>query len=272
MKPRSLFFLAIGLLLPQTSLCASMITGPWAGELQPRSTGKFPPLENCEADFVFGWSNVAAGMAEFQFQRVGTHEYKAKFSGETTGWVRTLWQADITYETRGTMANLQPIWFRQIEKYRRYLIGIEAEFTAENVRRIRQRIPSPDKASWRSFHLPGLRDILAAMLFVRSQSLEPGEKIVTLCYPGDAPYLIHISVVGNENIRWQEKSTPAIRMDLNIQRIETRSAERGQLRPHRRFRSGSVWISNDNRRLPLRAEVSIFVGFVYAELIAWQDN
>jgi hypothetical protein len=38
------------------------------------------------------------------------------------------------------------------------------------------------------------------------------------------------------------------------------------LAPHKKFRSGRVWISDDARRLPLRAEVDVFIGSVFAEL------
>jgi hypothetical protein len=36
--------------------------------------------------------------------------------------------------------------------------------------------------------------------------------------------------------------------------------------PHGKFRSGSVWISDDADRIPLRAEVDIFIGYVFGEL------
>jgi hypothetical protein len=249
---------------------SALITGPWAREVAPRETGPFPYPGDFSAEFVFGWSNVPAGQAEFVLRRSGGGRYRAEFSGRTTGLARRLWQADITYQCSGLVRGLQTIDLHQIEEYRRHRIDMKATFTPEGVRRIRQRIPSPDEAYWRNFALPGLRDILGAMLFVHSQPLRPGDQIVTLCYPGDAPYLVRIKVADPELVSWQTEKIPALRLDLSIQRIETRSADRGQLRPHRRFRSGSVWLSADARRLPLRAEVSLFIGFVYAELVSWQ--
>lgn len=259
-------------ILPSTAMQAGRITGPWEERLSPKQPGSFPLFGDVHAEFVFGWSNVPAGRATFTFSNPPGPNYHGRFHGMTTDFARTLWQTDIHYDTHGLKKNLQPLGFRQVEYYRSYRIEIDAEFTPENFRRIRQRIPSRDRASWRSFELPGLRDLLATMLFVHSQPLRPGDQILTLCHPGDAPYLVGVSVRNRETLVWQDRELPVIRLDIELQRIETRGAERGELRPHRRFRSGSVWISDDNRRLPLRAEVSIFIGFVYAELVSWEDR
>jgi hypothetical protein len=41
----------------------------------------------------------------------------------------------------------------------------------------------------------------------------------------------------------------------------------GRLAPHKKFRSGRVWISDDSRRIPLKAEVDVFIGSVFAKLV-----
>ena len=44
------------------------------------------------------------------------------------------------------------------------------------------------------------------------------------------------------------------------------------LEPHRKFRSGTLWLSNDPDRILLRAEVQVFVGYVFAELASFQPT
>jgi hypothetical protein len=41
-----------------------------------------------------------------------------------------------------------------------------------------------------------------------------------------------------------------------------------ELEPHRKFRHATIWISDDENRIPLRIEAQIFVGTVFAELQA----
>jgi len=38
------------------------------------------------------------------------------------------------------------------------------------------------------------------------------------------------------------------------------------LEPHRKFRRGTIWVSDDAERLLLRIEAQVFVGTVFAEL------
>ena len=38
------------------------------------------------------------------------------------------------------------------------------------------------------------------------------------------------------------------------------------LQPHKKFQRGTVWVSDDEVRLPLRVEVKVFIGHVFAEL------
>jgi hypothetical protein len=63
------------------------------------------------------------------------------------------------------------------------------------------------------------------------------------------------------------KKIRAIRFTIAIQTIETMGPNIGRLTPHKKFRSGRIWMSDDTRRLPLKAEVDVFVGSVFAELV-----
>ena len=38
------------------------------------------------------------------------------------------------------------------------------------------------------------------------------------------------------------------------------------LEKHKKFESGTVWLSNDADRIPLRAEVNIFIGYIFGEI------
>ena len=73
-------------------------------------------------------------------------------------------------------------------------------------------------------------------------------------------------MAGHNTLRIMGKKIRAIRFTIAIQTIETMGPNIGRLAPHKKFRSGRIWMSDDTRRLPLKAEVDVFVGSVFAEL------
>jgi hypothetical protein len=121
---------------------------------------------------------------------------------------------------------------------------------------------------WEFTELPGVRDLFAAMLFVRSQPLREGDHLRLVVFPDQNPYLVDLTVAGHDRLTISGKKIMATRFTLRIQMIETRGENRGRLAPHRKFHSGRIWMSDDAQRLPLRAEVDIFIGRVFAEMVS----
>jgi len=237
----------------------------WKPFLSPANPGSFPWLRDFSAVYEFGWSGVVAGEARAELKREGRN-YRFKVKGGTTGAARRLWRLDARATTAGDIRTLLPRTFLQVETYRNYQLITRAEFSSFAVRRQRYRVPGPETPTWKGFEYPALRDLVASMLFVRSQPLEKGDRVGFLSFPGDAPFLVEMTCEGREDIVWRGSKRPAIRLSQKIRRIATRGPERGQLQAHGKFRSGTVWLSDDADRLPLRAEVRLFIGYVYGEL------
>ncbi len=235
-------------------------------EIRPASAGNSVVLEPLDLRFEFGWAGIPAGWAQVQL-RFPEGSYAVRATGASSGLARTFWKLDAEFEATGTLPDFTPRALRQTEAYARHRIELEALFQPEGVRRIRRRIPSAETAVWRSIQLPGLRDLAGVMLFIRSQPLNPGEEIVTLCFPGDAPYLVRLRCARRESIQWNDRSVPALRLELSLQRVGTKAGERGLLLPHRRFREATIWLADDARRLPLRARADLIFGYVYGELL-----
>jgi hypothetical protein len=76
-------------------------------------------------------------------------------------------------------------------------------------------------------------------------------------------YLARLKVEGREKLRWRGGERKAIRVALEIDRIEKDYS----LSPHKKFHHGTIWVSDDDLRIPLRIEVKVFVGHVFAELV-----
>lgn len=238
----------------------------WKNTLTPPAKSPFPTVRPFEASFVFGWSNVfEAGTATARMENVGADSYRVGVQGKSTGLARALWQLDASYEGDGNRLTLLPRHFSQLEKYSKRKIEMEAIFEPEGVWRLRQGTPG-NPAKWKQVRFPNLRDLVATMLFIRSQPLEKGDVVSVVAYPGDSMFLAKVRVLSKGKLNIAGRERDAIKLDLNIQRVVMKGPKKGQLEPHPKFKGGTVWISNDADRVPLRVEVNIFIGYVYGEL------
>ena len=115
-----------------------------------------------------------------------------------------------------------------------------------------------------------MRHLFAGLLFIRSQPLSPGDTVRLLIYPGGSSFFVEIHSSGPRTIHLEDGPREALQLDLNIQRVNHKKDH--TLEPHSKFRSGKIWISNDAERIPLRAEVDIFIGYVFAEIVHYQQT
>ena len=238
----------------------------WKRELKPSVVGPFPEIRPFVGEFRFGWSGVEAARAEASLTLDGD-KMRVKVSGGTTGLARTLWQLDAWHDAIIYRDGLRSDYFQQNEKYARKQIFTQAAFKPDGLWRLRLVTPDPNKsAKWKRIKVEPVRDIISAMFFIRSQPLANNEKIVVTAFPGDSAYLVEVKVLGRETVKAAGKSWPTIKLDFQLQRIVTSGKKAGTLEPQGKFRHGTVWLSDDGDRVPVRAEVDIFVGYVFGEL------
>lgn len=240
--------------------------GGWRESLTDPAPGPFPMVRPFDAEFRFGWSEIEAARASARF-RIDGGRMAIEASGGTSGLARTLWQLDASHEAYGDLGGLRSDWFQQTERYVNRSIFTCAAFKPDGVWRFRQvSIDPPEKARWKRTPIEPIRDLFATMLFIRSQPLRDGDVVRCLTFPGDAPFLVTIKVLDRARLAVGGESRDAIKLDLDIQRVGTKGDRKDKLEPHRKFRSGRIWLSDDADRFPLRAEVDLFIGYVFAEV------
>ena len=107
------------------------------------------------------------------------------------------------------------------------------------------------------------------MLFLRSQPLKERGIYRIVVYPASSAYLATITVTGREKVSIRAGNYKAIKLDLKLNKI----GKDLELEPHRKFRHGTIWISDDADRILVRIEAQIFVGTVFVELqsIRYED-
>lgn len=234
----------------------------WRSELTPDRAGPLRPVRPFEAEYRFGWSDIDAARARVSISRDG-ETLSLSGSGSTTGLARVLWQLDATLSARSALPDFRTITSEQNETYARKRISTRIEQRPDGFWRCRQTEPGPT-AKWKRIKLTPLRDLFSGMLFIRSQRLEPGESVQTVIFPGDSPFFVKMTCIAREPIVIGGEKRPALRLDVQLQRINVKEGDR--LERHPKFQRGQVWISDDADRIPLRAEVSIFVGYVFGEI------
>ena len=239
----------------------------WQSTLAPNTPGPFPAIRPFQAEYRLGWAEIEAAKARAAISYDGGHTLFAG-SGGTTGFARTLYQLDATLNAAATSSSLETIRSEQLEKYATRTLSTRIVGNKGSLTSLREWIaPDAKPAKWKPVKIAPVRDLFAASLFIRSQSLAKGEKVRTLVFPGGSPFLVDIESLGPDKIPIAGSLRDALRLDIKIQSVNTKKGN--ALEPHRKFRSGTLWLSNDADRILLRAEVQVFVGYVFAELAAF---
>lgn len=245
---------------------ASVAVAPWIATLTPAPLPPFPPVGPFEATYRFGWEGVGAGGATVRVEQRNGGRYAIFAEGGPNEWVRKLWNYHAVYWGEAGINGETPCWFRMEEEVAKGTFLSEA--WCDGGRVVNCHRFTTESKPWNVTEVKGIRDLLAAMLFVRSQPLRDRDRVILTVFPDQGPYLVELAVAGHDTLKILGKKTRAVRFTVRIQRIETRDGVAVALKPHRKFHSGRIWMSEDARRLPLRAEVDVFIGSVFAEVSA----
>jgi len=249
---------------------AATLHAGWRDEAAGLRPGDFPPPpDKLRARYVFGWSGIQAAAADVQLERGSGGVWNATVRGGTTGAARKLWKLDADFTSEIAERGWQSVYCTLTENYQRYRVTETSEFRPGGVRSRRESTKegaSPGK--WLNFYVPGLRDMAGALLLARSQPLNNGDNLSLAVFPGEWMYLVRVKVLGREKLRWQGEKRDVIRCSLEIDWIDKDYS----LKPHKKFQRGTVWVSDDELRMPLRVEVKVFVGHVFAELAEVKTN
>ncbi len=242
----------------------------WEATLSPSGPGPYPELKPFVGEFRFGWSEIEAARVKAEVS------YRAdrvilKAIGGTLGFARALYALDISFDGEADRVTLQTVSSQLVERYA--ALTVTERVLGENgmLMNLRSTDPPGEKPPrWKTVKVIKIRDIWAAMLYIRSQSLAAGEMVRLLVFPGGSPYLVEIIAIGPDRIDVMGAPRDAIKLDLKIQHVNTKKGN--TLEPHGKFRSGKIWLSSDPSRMPLRAEIDIFIGYVFAEVVAINVN
>jgi hypothetical protein len=236
----------------------------WQSSVSAVAPGPFPPLRPLVVTYRFGWGGFTAASAEAHFLRKAPDRFELSGTGHTTGVVRALWRMDVTHHAVADANKLRPIEMEQTEIIRSKKVVTKLTFNSVGVTRVRSETKRDVTVgpTTKQLNVPNLFDLHSALLYVRSQNLRDHSVYRLLVFPASSSYLATITVTGREKISVAAGSFNAIKCDLQLNKI----GKNGELQPFKKFRRGTIWISDDNDRILLRVEAQIFVGTVFGEL------
>ena len=241
----------------------SLAAANWQATLSKEPPGNFPALRPLHASYRFGWSGFTAATAEVRFAKPSEDRFQFEGTGRTIGLVKALWKFDVNHRAVASAETLHPIETQQTENYRSKKIVTNLTFTNSGVTRARTEGEGGAAGTkTRQFNFPNLFDLHSAALYLRSQPLRDRSAYRIVVYPATNAYLGTVTVVGREKISVHAGTYNAIKLDLQLKRIN----KRFELEPHRKFRRATIWVSDDPERFLLRIEAQVFVGTVFAEL------
>lgn len=246
-----------------SALAATALAGDWRETLTRPQPGRFAPLRPLRAHYIFGWSAFLAAELQADFSKAKAGQLQLKAKAGTVGPVRALWRLDADHTSRIRAQSLQPVTLVQSESYSDETLKTSVTFGPKGASRKRSSIPkSKDSGKTKRFKFTPVFDLHSALLFIRSQPLEPGDAVRLVTYPAAQAYYTEVEVLGRETITVGKEKRPALKLALRLHRINKQL----KLEPHKKFHRAYAWLSDDADRLLLKVEADVMIGKVWMEL------
>jgi hypothetical protein len=110
--------------------------------------------------------------------------------------------------------------------------------------------------------LPETQDALSSLYFVRTMDLEVGQLVSFPNHSGKKNYPMRVRVLGREKIKTRAGK-------FNCLVVEPRMKSEGIFKHRGRL---VVWITDDERRMPVKMKSSVTIGSITAELVKWKEG
>lgn len=244
----------------------------WVSEITRDPPGVHRDLKPVRVDFGLSWNNVLnAG----ELAVVLTHERDGvlvgRAEGSSNGLARALWPYDVEVESQVEPITLRPQLFQLAETERNKASRFRLQFDPGKVRT--RTVITPIKGgevvagvepeiNESIYRYESIQDVLSTALYLRSQELGDGETVKMVISPFNRPYYAEFSSQGAERRKIRGEKYDTIRLDVNIRKIRHDKT----LQDYEKMKTATIWLSDDEFRLPVEIHADIFVGFVSARM------
>jgi hypothetical protein len=256
------------------SICLFLLTLPllqaapaWISELTSPAPGPFPKLSPTDLDLSVSWNGmIKAGTVKVEFSPPDVHKpgnLIIRSTAASQGAAAKLFPYQTSFWSETDPSSLLPRLFHASETDDREKIDTTVRYLPTHVEtREISTLHKTGKTTLtdRTFHFAPVFDIFSAMLHVRSQKLDAGDRITLVVRPFGTSYLLKVHVIGRE----RHQGRDAIRLAVGMRKIDRTTLE---LLPYKKMkRDATLWLSDDAERIPLEMRAAVFIGDVRATL------
>ncbi|MEM6279800.1 MAG: DUF3108 domain-containing protein [Verrucomicrobiota bacterium] len=239
----------------------------WMKEVTRLPPGDHANLRPVKLAYSLAWNNrVNAGQFNISIERTdgGRSRFVGDAYGKSTGFARLLWPYDFQARSIVDEDSLRPINFQLAEKERNETSSYDIIF--EETRQIytttSKKANEEARTATTRFTFDFGQDVLSSAFYLRSQELKQGEEVTMLVTPFNRPYVAKLVVTGREIRKIKGRKYNAIKLDAKIGKVN----EDLTLKHYDKVKKTTLWVSNDEYRIPLELQAQISVGFVSARL------
>ncbi|MCF7734246.1 MAG: DUF3108 domain-containing protein [Akkermansiaceae bacterium] len=239
----------------------------WLAELAPPALGKHPRLTPTAVDFQVSWKGaIHSGAVTIVFDPPNANkpgQFVVKSDAQSQGIAAGLFPYEHHFWSELHRDTLRPRLFYAVETDAKEVTTTTNRYSStrvgctesnKNLETGALTTESP------SFNSAWAHDIFSAMLFIRSQPLVAGDKLVLVVMPFKNPYLLRVQVVGRE----VHHQLNTIKLSVSMQKIDRTTLA---LKAYKKLnRSATLWLSDDADRIPVELRAEVFIGDVRATL------
>lgn len=234
----------------------------WEPTLTGTKFGKHPTVPPVKLKYSLSWKGaVQSGVLTFELNKPDKRypQYHiAQIYGGSRGIARTLFPYQGNFVSFLRKDSLRPVSFVGEETDKREHMKTTNRYNAK--RMTSEEIVTPKRrgaakqTEKETFTFPNTFDAVSAMYFIRSQELEKGQQLRFVLHPFHSPYLAIVTVLGRE----KHNGRASIKLDLKLHKIRDNFA----LRDYKKMSKATLWLSDDDLRIPIELRSQVFIGDV----------
>lgn len=245
----------------------------WKKDVSSPKTGPHPRIKPGILDLKVSWNGMLdSGKLQVQFSPKDTKKpnaYVVTSSAVSMGPAAGLFPYSSNFWSELDPLSLKPLLFSAVETDSAETTTTTVRYNPNSVscKEITQPIPKgSSKTTDHTFEFTPVFDIFSAMLHVRSQSLNTGDELNLVVQPFKTPYLLKVKVQGRE----AHLDRKTIRLTLGMRKINSKTFE---LLPYKKMKKdATLWLSDDDDRIPVEFRADIFIGDIRATLTNFQKT
>jgi len=254
----------------QLAFASGQVTDPkaWLKRIDTAPPGPYAQLRPLRVTYGLSWKgSINAGKMEFSVTEPNPGVYMGQAKGQSAGLARAVFPYDFSGTAQTSAGDLKPLTFDFNDKWKTKTIHYSLLFqpnqlvSQTNLTDLKTGVKTPYHSVYQ-FENDVARDLMSSILYLRSQPLNKGQKISLITATFNKPYLAEITVLCREIKTIKRVNYQAIKLDARISKIHANMT----IEPYTKIEKATIWVSDDEYRLPLEFQGDIFVGYISAQM------